>query len=330
MRIDCFFDEFIRTFSPKYEKDLRKTAKTLLLGEKEYCLPKMAGFEESEYLSESIRESVKKVPRGKDNAIKVYRRLVAFLREKGIESSVVFPPIPVDSSFERQMFIAKYMQGESAHISDLVNLLWVSDRTIDQDLQRLYRTSDDPIQVCGRPFFIPDSTRVKGKIRSASTAHPIFLTENLTQVIIILKGLRVMAENPLYSRYATASAADIWQQLSDYAKGRIRLVLSDLMPEDLTWYENLESQNDSFYSEYQCSVNGNVWLDCIKNEKSFFVEYRTDTGTVFYKNCRFVNRSFHQEDGVIVIDVDCDKGRKTIRSDRVIRSTYSCEELLTE
>ena len=271
MRIDCFFDEFIRSISPKYEKDLRKTAKMLLFGEKEYCLPKMAGYEESEYLGENIRESVKRVPLGKDNAIRVYRRLVAFLQEKGVETTVAFPPIPIDSSFERQMFIAKYLQGERAHISDLVNLLWISDRTIDQDLQRLYRTSDDPIQVCGRPFFIPESTRVKGQIRSASTAHPLFLTENLTQVIIMLEGLRVMAENPLHTRYAAASAADIWQQLSDYAKGRIRFVLSDLMPEDLTWYENLESQNESFCSEYQCSVNGNVLLDCIKNEKSFFV-----------------------------------------------------------
>ena len=91
MRIDCFFDEFIRSISPKYEKDLRKTAKMLLFGEKEYCLPKMAGYEESEYLGENIRESVKRVPRGKDNAIRVYRRLVAFLQEKVVETTVAFP-----------------------------------------------------------------------------------------------------------------------------------------------------------------------------------------------------------------------------------------------
>ena len=191
MRIDIYFDEFIKSFSPKYDKDLRKTAKTLLKGNKEYCLPQRPGFEESEYLGDNIRDSVKMLPRGKDSAIKVYKRLVAFLRKKGIDISVSFPPIPIDSSFERQMFIAKYLQGEDAQTGDLERKLWVSNRTIDQDLQRLYRGSEDPIQVCGRPFFIPDSNRVKGRIRSASTAHPLFLTENLTQVIIMLKGLRM-------------------------------------------------------------------------------------------------------------------------------------------
>ncbi len=330
MKIDIYFDEFIETFSTRYNKDIRKTAKKLLKGNNEYCLPEMPGFEESEYLGINIKESVRKIPRGKDSAISVYKKLTDFLREKGVEVSVTFPPVPVDISFERQMFIAKYLQDEDAHVRDLEDLLWVSDRTIDQDLQRLYRGSDDPIQVCGRPFFIPDSERVRGQIRSASTAHPLFLTENLTQVIIMLKGLRIMADNPLYTSYAEASAADIWQQLSDYAKKRIRFVLSELLPEDLSWYETLEEKTDSFYTERRCSVNGDVWLDCMKNGKSFCVEYRTDGGTVFYEDCRFVPHSYRRKKNGIVIEVDCRQGRKSLDSDHVIRSSYSAEELLAD
>lgn len=329
MRIDIYFDEFIKSFSPKYDKDLRKTAKTLLKGNKEYCLPQRPGFEESEYLGDNIRDSVKMLPRGKDSAIKVYKRLVAFLRKKGIDISVSFPPIPIDSSFERQMFIAKYLQGEDAQIGDLERKLWVSNRTIDQDLQRLYRGSEDPIQVCGRPFFIPDSNRVKGRIRSASTAHPLFLTENLTQVIIMLKGLRIMAETPLYTSYAEASAADIWQQLSDYAKKRIHFVLSELLPDDLEWYENLEKKNESFFSERQCSVNGNVLLDCLKNEKTFFIEYREDDGrTVFYRDCRIQPQSFRPD--LDSLSVECSEGAKALAFSRVLRSAYSIEELLAD
>lgn len=328
MRIDIFFDEFINT-KFRMEKDLRKTAKELLTGSKPCDLPAMSGYQDSDYLGDNIRDSVKGLPRGKETAIEVYRRFVAFLREKGVKISVDFPPIPIENSFERLMFIAKYLQGEDAKISDLPDILWVSERTIDDDLLRL-RGEKDPIQVCGRSFFIPESDRSRGRLRSASTAHPLFLTENLTQVIIMLKGLRAMAENPLYTRYAEATAADIWQQLSEYAKKRIHYVLGELMPEDLGWYESLEPCGDSFSSETQCSVSGNVWLDCMKNDKPFFAEYQEDNKTVFCKNCRFVPGSYRATNTGIVFYVECDDGLRTIESDRIIRSAYTIEELLAD
>ncbi len=328
MRIDIFFDEFINT-KFRMEKDLRKTAKELLTGSKPCDLPAMSSYQDSDCLGVNIRESVRMLPRGKETAIEVYRRFVAFLQEKGVEVSVDFPPIPIENSFERLMFIAKYLQDEDAKISDLPDILWVSERTIDDDLLRL-RGEKDPIQVCGRSFFIPESDRSKGRLRSASTAHPLFLTENLTQVIIMLKGLRAMSENPLYARYAEATAADIWQQLSDYAKKRIHYVLGELMPEDLGWYESLEPCGDSFSSETQCSVSGNVWLDCMKNDKPFFAEYQEDNKTVFYKNCRFVPGSYRATNTGIVFNVECDDGLRTIESDRIIRSAYTIEELLAD
>ncbi len=56
MKIDLYFNDFIRTYSPKYEKDLRNTAKTLLTGDKDYSLSQMPGFDESECLPQNIRE----------------------------------------------------------------------------------------------------------------------------------------------------------------------------------------------------------------------------------------------------------------------------------
>lgn len=327
MKIDIYFDEFIRSI--RYDKDLQKAAKRLLKENKESGLPSMPGFDESEYLGSNIRESVKSLTRGKDTAIAVYRRLVTFLQNKGVPVSVEFPPVPVDNSFERQMFIAKYLQDEDTRISDLEDLLWVSERTISDDLLRL-SGDKDPIQVCGRPFIIREANRSRGRMHFGSTAHPLFLTENLTQVIVILKGLRAMAENPLYIRYAEASAADIWQQLSDYARKRIRFVLSDLMPEDLSWYEELEKRSDLFMTERECSVNGNVWLDCIKNDKPFYVEYHADDGVVFYEDCRFVPGSISQGENGFGIEVECKQGRKKLVGERVIRSTYSIEELLSD
>lgn len=328
MKIDVYFDVFLKTsFHPR--SDLYKTAKTLLKGDKSYSLPNQEGWNESEYLARNIMESVKKVPRGKDNAVSVYKKLVTYLKTKGIDVDVKFPPVSLDSSFERQMYIAKYLQENQ--IEDLEDELWINKRTIEEDLGRLYRNSKDPIQICGRPFFIPDSTRKGDRYESASTVHPLFLTENLTQVIVMLKGLRQMAENPLYKEYAEVSAAEIWEQLSDYAKKRIRFVLGELLPEDLSWYEHLEpGPKNRFATERQCSVPGNVWLDCLKNDKPFCVEYQTDTGVELYKDCRYVRTQSSWKNGEHIIAVECNQGRKLLETNRVIRTTYTIEELLTE
>ena len=112
MRIDIFFDEFISSKSLRYDTDLRKTAKALLKGSKPYSLTKMPEFGESEYLAENIKSSVKAAPRGKDSAIRAYKAFVSFLFQKGVEVEVTFPPIPIENSFERQMYIAKYLQDE--------------------------------------------------------------------------------------------------------------------------------------------------------------------------------------------------------------------------
>lgn len=330
MKIDAYFDEFLKTnFHPK--SDLLKTAKTLLKGDKPYSLPKQEGWNEAGNLDVNIKQSVKNIPRGKDTAVSVYKMLVTFLKTKGIEVDVEFPPVPIDSSFERQMFIAKYLQSKDNRIEGLEDILWISRRTVEEDLGRLYRNSKDPIQICGRPFFIPDSTRTGDRYESASTVRPLFLTENLTQVIVMLKGLRQMAEDPLYTQYAEASAADIWEQLSDYAKKRIRFVLGELLPEDLSWYEHLETDSTNrFATERQCSVPGNVWLECLKNDKPFCVEYQTDTGVELYKDCRYVNTQPSREAGEHIIAVECNQGRKLLETSRVIRTSYTIEELLTE
>ncbi len=325
MRIDAFIEPFIKT-GLRYDRDLKKAARRLLKGTSRDALTQQPGFEESEYLEENMRSSVKSCVRGKETAVQMYRKFAAYLEAQGVDLTVQFPPIPVDNSFERLMFIAKYLQSPEARIADLPDLLWVSERTIEGDLARL-RGLDDPIQICGHPFIVEDTERSGGQLRFASTAHPLFLTENLTQVLIMLKGLKEMARNPMYRKYAEATACDIWEQLSDYARARIRFVLTDLLPEDLSWYEGLEKEDeDTFYTERRCSVDGNVWLDCLKNEKPFCVEYQEAEGPVIYTNCRFTGKR-GRRDQEWTMEIQCDQGRKTLVESRVLRSCYTLEEL---
>ena len=319
-------DEFIS--KTKY-RPYKKIRVSLLTGGKPYSLNVQPEFDQSDFLPDNIRSCVKAYTHDKDSAIALFRDFVGYLGDQGIPVDVSFPPIPVSNSFERLMFIAKYLQEPIHSIADLPNVLWVSERTIEEDLRRL-RGIDDPIQVCGRVFAIPDTERHDGQLTFVSTAHPLFLTENLTQILVLLKGLKHMAENPLYSAYARLTGAEIWDQLSPYAKKRIHFVLGELMPEDLKWYESLGSSEHSFHTEEMCSrvmnTGSSVLLDCIKNGKSFCLEQDEHV----YQNCQVIEGSYKFDNGCPQVDVECSAGRITVYIRRVIRSAYTIEELCAD
>ena len=272
----------------------------------EYAFTDQYAYDDLESLEFNIRNSVLGYSGNKDTAIGVYERFVDFLREKGIPAEVHFPPIPVSNIFERLLYIVKVLHYPDKSIYDLPDELWVGSRTIEDDLSKLRGPDDNTIQICGKVFKIQETERSKGKITSASTAHPLFLTLNLTQVIIMLKGLKAMSENGRYAKYAETAATDIWEQLSDYAKTRIHFVLSKLMSEDLSWYESLEITDNHFLTEYECSVNNDVIVSQI------------------YTNCRYVSES----DDFAIITFMSDQGEKTIKSEDILRSAYTPEELL--
>ena len=302
-----------------------QTVRNLLKSDQPYSLCKQDDYEDSESLAENIKSSVKAYTRDKDVAIRIYKSFINYLKREGVDLEIQFPPIAISNSFERLMFIAKYLQDSKHKISDLPDSLWVSERTISDDIKKLRGLDDDPIQICGKVFKIEESERGRGILHFSSTAHPLFLTPNLTQIIVTLKGLKEMASDPLYADYAQYTATDIWEQLSDYAKARIHFVLSELLPEDLIWYESLKKEdNDHFYSEHKCSVNGNVVCDCIKNGKSFFVEYKMDDGVCLYKNCTFIPGTYTGES----IEIETENSRIVLQLKNIIKSTYTIEELM--
>ena len=284
-------------------------------------------------IRETVAASVTGYPSGKDTAIRLYRQLFRLYSSRTgvILDQNLYPPIAVSNNFERLMFIAKYLQDPEAHIDDLPDLLWVSSRTVEDDLKKLRarpgETNEDAIQILGRPFTIPETSRENGTLTFSSTTHPLFLTWNLTQVITALKGLHIMCTQPSYRYYALTAAADLWMQLSDYAKKRITYVCGNLLPDDLEWYRSLEGTGErpAFSSEYQCSRGGSgccVLMDCIKNRKRCFVEYWTDTGSEFLTDCLAEGL----QDGQV--RVRCDQGVFLLEEDRILRSAYRAEDLI--
>ena len=157
MNIESHFEGFIESL--RYRGELRAAAKKALTGSESYSLTQCYDYAESLSLETNMRESVLKCMRGKDTLIRAYKEFVKYLQNQGVPVEVRFPPVPVDNSFERQMFIAKYLQDPNAKIEHLSDELWVGQRTIDDDLARLRGNTCDPIQICGKPFLIEDTRR---------------------------------------------------------------------------------------------------------------------------------------------------------------------------
>ena len=325
--MDAYIDEFIENYEKngKYNAPMKVDGvKKLFSKDKPNGFKNQTAYENPEYLEYNFCRSVQPIKRNKDAAIEVYRRFHQFLQSKGISAEVTFPPIPVSNSFERLMFIAKYFHEPNRKISDLPNILWVDPKTIKNDIKKLTGEDKDPLQVCKRKFKIPavDSNN-KDTLVFESTAHPLFLTSNVTQLIAMLKGLRQMSEDPLFGDAAKITAANIWEQLSNYAKKRVPEVMRNLLLEDITWYENLKTPDNShFYTERVLSTDINKMFYTTKNMIPFCVEARDGNEKHIYTNCRLLHQS-----GPDNYTIQSDQGEITLNKNEITQIAYSIDGL---
>ena len=254
---------FKKHFSSHKESDFKKKIDLLY---DEYCSLMGSYVYDPAIYAEATKNVVCRYEHNKDNLISVYFEYNKLLMKKyQLDINIKYPPIPVMNTFERLMFIAKYLQVKEHKVSDLEDILWQSQRTIAKDMARL-QAEEDALQVCGQKFFIKEMDRSMGHVSFGSTAHPLFLTCNLTQVITTLEGLRQMSERPEFTGYALPMAQNIWRQLSDYAKERIFYVMENLLNQDVQWYEDLDSYNEhSYRTEAECCKDGpEILMYCLK------------------------------------------------------------------
>lgn len=315
--IDDFIDNYERTQKYKPNPPMKMDAlRKLLTGETSPSFQAQDYWDNPENLEYNFRSSVKDIKRNKDAAIEVYKLFLDFLVTKGITAKVEFPPIPVSNSFERLMYIAKYFHEPDKKISELSTILWVDRKTIKNDIKKLRGDDKDPLQVCKKAFKIPEiDDSKKDTLIFESTAHPLFLTPNLTQVLVMLKGLKEMSENPLYGNSAKITAAIIWEQLSDYAKKRIPEVMQKLLSEDTSWYENLKAPVDTLYlTERSCVVENADTIFYYAKGGSFCMEVMDGEDKDIYTNCH--NFRFYDSDN---FSFEFDKGEKKLSLKNEIR-----------
>ena len=165
--------------------------------------------------------------------------------------------------------------------------------------------------------------RNRDSVHFPSTAHPLFLTPNLTQVLVTLKGLREMAGSavrrvcPDGGVRHLGTAVRLRQIADPFCPVRAAAGGSGLVrksPKVGGW---------SFLSEARCSGH-NVVLDCIKNGKAFCAEYADDGIIRIFQDCVFVPGSYSGDS----IEVNTADGPVRLYLTKIIRSAYTPEELL--
>ncbi len=278
-----------------------------------------------EAIGTAIKESVRSYTRDKNTAISVYKDFVSFIEEKyEINIPIEFPPT-FSSEFDRQMYIVKELHEKGRDTSYLEEKLWVSDRTIEDDLAKL--RSSTGVSIMGQRITVKGIERQKGNIEFESTVHPVLLALNLTQVVVMLQGLHHMYNDKAYKEYALKLAASIWNELSDYARRRIKHV-TDALSMDLSWYEKLDSYRNEnlFFTESECSYEegaGNI-LDFLKNRKECAIEFKDKDGKrKILTNCTIRKYVWDKEE----IEVISNGEKYTISINAIVKTRQEAKHL---
>ena len=196
---------------------------------------------DSVQIREDLIERLKSM-RSKNINHYIYCQYIKFLnKEKGM--SVEKLP-RYYSELERRLEIIKRIHNGSnaSDISDMAYDLLLDESNIRRDLRII---NDGEMSVMGQRVKVEYHQQYdkNGEECILSTAHPLFLVQNLEQIIALLNGLKYSYEIYGYKEYARETAVSIWMQLSDYATNRI---LNELPKEelkiDIDWYKMIADE----------------------------------------------------------------------------------------
>ena len=124
------------------------------------------------------------------------------------------------------------------------------------------------------------------RVTAISTMHPLFLAQNLTQIICMLEGLHRMEADWVMGSYARNTAVSIWCQLSEYARTRIAGTLIDLMGLDGDWYSCIDEaagqrSEKMFYNEPDSSDRNGLLVYAMKGSLLCSICYISDDDAAY-------------------------------------------------
>lgn len=134
----------------------------------------------------------------------------------------------LENKIERQLDIIKKLQETPMTKDELADYYCVTRKSIDRDIDEL---QIDGLQLLGQKVKLKVEYRLsqKGEANTrsqelyySSTAHPIFLPLNMTQVYAMTAGLKKLARGSEYESILNHIADWVYSQLTEYAKDIIQ------------------------------------------------------------------------------------------------------------
>ncbi|EEG79113.1 hypothetical protein [Dethiobacter alkaliphilus] len=280
-----------------------KRAQGLLVGEEEFSLLNQEEISEildkniikstnkdllNPQIAEAIAASFEKIKKvdHKVLAKEVYQEFVDYLAGKygfNIDISDTTSTI-IGSPEERWVYLlreterSEHGQG-SMKITEIADKLGCSKRSLELDIKRITLTG---FKLLGQNIKLVDEEN--SVLNMQSTPHPIVLMQNISQILVLLEGLRAMEKVQAYSTFAHYTAINIWNQLTEYAQNKILDAL-ELMGQDanIDWYLNLSSDSNMvnrFLSETKMSETDPMsqLMYLAKNQMPFNLTYQDEKG----------------------------------------------------
>lgn len=244
----------------------------------------------NQQIKEAFEESFKKIKRFNDKvfAKDFYSDLADFLNQKyGFSIDVDFlNDILIGSPEERALYLLRETErmkthGISSSLTEIAAELGCSRRSLEKDVQKI---TEQGFRLLGLNIQLVDDRN--SVLKMESTPHPIIMMQNITQIMVMLEGLRAMASIKAYSNYAQHTAITIWNQLTEYTQNSILDALEKINEESdelMKWYLDLRRESNyhqKFLSEMQNS-EGNISSQIMyiwKNQKSFNLSYADHDG----------------------------------------------------
>lgn len=212
--------------------------------------------------------------------------------------------LPFGSREERCVYLLRNterrLQGEADEDNGLRTIaeeLGCTPRALQKDLKHM---TEQGFKLLGVNIELVDNR--EKLLNMDSTPHPIILMENISQLVVMLEGLRQMSSIKGYKEYAKLTALSIWGQLTDYARSKVKKAVVLFSEEkDIAqikdWYRRLESEEKyrtRFISEIEMSDKSieTKLMYLGKSEERFDISYKADSGEILELNGCSVYR-FH-------------------------------------
>ena len=179
---------------------------------------------------------------------------------------------PVMNDLERKLdYVKNFRENNAMRQDDVAAKYYVDAKTIRNDKREI---QDGYFNAFGQKIDIDYDHENKSIF---STPVPIVMVQNITQIVAMLNGLGIMAQDARYRVYAENSAYTIWKQLTQYVKESIMNELIDALHLDRVWYEhidrNADRQSSRYFTEKQIAANENNILLFYKNRMVVDVYY---------------------------------------------------------